>query len=119
MPVDPNKETSDEIAALKDEMNRRARDHRNDVQDYLGAIVIEKSRADEAEARLERLESILSCPEDLAARLWKAEAENSGTPSSLVEARTRSYFDEQSPELHARWMKFARAAIEFIKGEMK
>lgn len=48
--------------------------------------------------------------DDVAARLWKAEAEDSGTPASVIAGRTREAFDDQSEELKNRWRKFARAA---------
>jgi hypothetical protein len=49
--------------------------------------------------------------DDTAARMWRAEAEKSGTPASVAANRTRDAFDSQSDELKARWRKFAEAAL--------
>jgi hypothetical protein len=50
--------------------------------------------------------------ERVAARLWKAEAEDCGAPDSVAKGRTLDAYRDQAPELQARWSKFARAAIE-------
>lgn len=55
--------------------------------------------------------------DDVAAAMWKAEAEDSGAPASIPAGRTREAFDDQSEELKARWRKFARAAIGNLKGD--
>lgn len=49
--------------------------------------------------------------DDLAAILWRTEAEDAGAPASIAEGRTRTAFDEQSDELKKRWRKFSRAAL--------
>jgi hypothetical protein len=49
--------------------------------------------------------------DDIAARLWKADAEDSGTPASVAKGRTREAFDDQSEGLKNRWRKFANAAL--------
>ena len=54
--------------------------------------------------------------DEVAARLWRAEAENAGTPQSGVDGRTAEAFAEQSEELKARWRKFARAALGHTLG---
>jgi len=48
--------------------------------------------------------------DDVAARMWKADAEDSGTPASVAARRTRDAFDDQAEELKARWRKIAKAA---------
>jgi hypothetical protein len=52
--------------------------------------------------------------DDVAARLWKADAEDSGTPASVAAGRTREAFDDQSEGLKERWRKFANAALSAI-----
>lgn len=52
--------------------------------------------------------------DDVAAELWKAEAEDAGAPASIANGRTRDAFDDQSDELKRRWRKFARAAIRAL-----
>lgn len=52
--------------------------------------------------------------DDVAAKLWKAEAEDAGAPASIANGRTRDAFDDQSDELKRRWRKFARAAIRAL-----
>jgi len=52
--------------------------------------------------------------DDVAAELWKAEAEDAGAPASIANGRTRDAFDDQSDELKRRWRKFARAAVRAI-----
>lgn len=49
--------------------------------------------------------------DDLAAVLWRTEAENVGAPASVASGRTREAFDEQSDGLKAVWRKFAKAAL--------
>lgn len=49
--------------------------------------------------------------DDLAAILWRTEAEDAGAPASIAEGRTRTAFDGQSDELKKRWRKFSRAAL--------
>ena len=49
--------------------------------------------------------------ERVAAALWKAETIDSGTPQSVIDARTPELFVSQSDGLRAKWHKFARAAI--------
>lgn len=63
-----------------------------------------------------RLTALLDLVDDVAARMWRAEAEDSGTPASVLAGRTRAAFDEQAPELKARWRKFARAAVLEVIG---
>lgn len=48
----------------------------------------------------------------LAARLWRAEAEDAGSPASVAEGRTAEAFHDQSDDLKKRWRKFATAALE-------
>jgi len=52
--------------------------------------------------------------DDVAARMWKADAEDSGTPVSVAAGRTREAFDDQAEELKARWRKFAKAASSVL-----
>lgn len=52
--------------------------------------------------------------DDVAARMWKADAEDSGTPASVAAGRTRGAFDDQSEELKARWRKIAKAASSVL-----
>lgn len=52
--------------------------------------------------------------DDVAAELWKAEAEDAGAPASIANGRTRDAFDDQSDELKRRWRKFARAATRAL-----
>lgn len=54
----------------------------------------------------------------LAARLWRAEAEDAGTPERIAKGRTLSEFLDQNNTTKARWRKFARAAYEFLKVPM-
>jgi len=49
--------------------------------------------------------------DDVAARLWRAEAEDSGSPASVAAGRTREAFNGQSEDLKNRWRKLARAAL--------
>jgi hypothetical protein len=49
--------------------------------------------------------------ERVAARMWKAESEDAGTPASVTARRTYDAFLDQSDDTRARWRKFARAAI--------
>jgi len=51
-----------------------------------------------------------SAVEQIAARLWKADAEDCGAPASVAEGRTPEAFAEQASEVRARWHKLARAA---------
>lgn len=55
--------------------------------------------------------------ERVAARLWKAEAEDAGAPASVAQGRTRAAFDEQSDGTKDRWRKFARAALLAVKSK--
>ena len=55
--------------------------------------------------------------DDVAARMWKAEAEDCGAPASVAENRTRAAFDDQASDLKDRWRKFARAAIAALRGD--
>lgn len=52
--------------------------------------------------------------EEIAAALWKAEATDSGTPQSVIDARTPEAFAEQSEQVRKRWAKFARAAMASV-----
>jgi len=52
----------------------------------------------------------------VAAALWREEAVNAGAPNSVAAGRTLASFSEQSPELQARWTKFAACAIRAIIG---
>ena len=54
---------------------------------------------------------------ELAAVLWREEAVNAGAPNSVAVGRTIEAFTEQSPELQARWLKFARAALRALAGK--
>ena len=50
----------------------------------------------------------------VAAAMWKAEATDSGTPQSVIDARTPEAFAEQSEQVRKRWAKFARAALPAV-----
>ena len=54
--------------------------------------------------------------ETLAAALWREESVNAGAPASVTDGRTIASFADQSPELRARWIKFASCAIRAIIG---
>jgi hypothetical protein len=47
----------------------------------------------------------------IAAALWREEAVDTGTPQSLIQARTPEAFADQAPTTQAKWRKFARAAF--------
>lgn len=75
---------------------------------------------EEAAALIEELEAQVSTPvtvseEHIAARLWRAQAIGTGTPQSLVDARTPEAFKDQSEETRKTWLKFARTAIRAIQ----
>nr|DAH84829.1 MAG TPA: hypothetical protein [Caudoviricetes sp.] len=57
-----------------------------------------------------------STVDDMAAAMWKAEAEDAGSPPSVAERRTRQAFAEQATFLKAKWRKLARAAINSLLG---
>jgi len=56
--------------------------------------------------------------DDVAARLWRAEAEDSGSPASVAAGRTREAFNGQSEDLKNRWRRLARAALSAASPHM-
>lgn len=55
--------------------------------------------------------------ERLAAALWKAQATDTGTPQSVVDARTPEAFVEESGETRRKWFKMADASLRAIANE--
>lgn len=52
--------------------------------------------------------------EALAARMWKAQAENSGTPASVSLGRTPELFVTQSEETRSSFLRYAAAVLELV-----
>jgi hypothetical protein len=52
----------------------------------------------------------------IAAELWRVEAVDAGVPESVAKGRTPEAFADQSPELRARWFKFADAILAALPG---
>lgn len=50
--------------------------------------------------------------EAVAARLWKAQIEGSGTPASVINARTPETFAEESDKTREVYIRYAKAAVE-------
>lgn len=89
---------------------------RADIEAHGAAISSDDPISDVLEEAADALEASLQSGsagevDNVAARMWKVEAEESGTPASVAANRTREAFDSQSDELKARWRKFAKAAL--------
>jgi len=54
--------------------------------------------------------------DDVAAAMWREEAIDSGTPSSVAQGRTREAFDEQADGLKDKWRKLAAASLRSLNG---
>lgn len=52
--------------------------------------------------------------EALAARMWKAQAENSGSPASVSLGRTPEIFATQSEESRSSFLRYAAAVLELV-----
>ena len=52
--------------------------------------------------------------ETLAARMWKAQAENSGAPASVSLGRTPELFATQSEETRSSFLRYAAAVLEMV-----
>ena len=75
---------------------------------------IEEQRREYLQAEREqrqRRNDMADLQDKIAALLWRTEATNAGAPDSIAAGRTLAAFAEQSPELRARWLKFADAII--------
>lgn len=50
--------------------------------------------------------------DDMAAKMWQAEAFSTTGPTSILHGRHRQAFDEQDEAVKRKWRKYATVAIE-------
>ena len=81
-------------------------------RDYRKRIAEQRREYLQAEReQRQRRNDMADLQDKIAVLLWRTEATNAGAPDSIAAGRTLAAFAEQSPELRARWLKFADAII--------